>query len=154
MFRNFPFKKSANPAFVMGSLCIVGGCIGFAKRRSIPSLVAGVGYVVIEFPASFKLNLHLPVLVSSSFGAQTISSRELVQVLREPSVSTKHNRCSKMSLASVTFVSCHSGASAILLLSSAPRAMKGPVPAVLTVAATASTYYYGKTYLAHRQVNL
>jgi uncharacterized membrane protein (UPF0136 family) len=34
---------SAYPAGIMGSLCIIGGITGFAKTRSIPSLVAGVG---------------------------------------------------------------------------------------------------------------
>lgn len=33
---------SAYPAYVMGSLCIVGGIAGFARTRSIPSLVAGM----------------------------------------------------------------------------------------------------------------
>lgn len=29
----------------MGSLCLVGGVTGFARTRSIPSIVAGVRYV-------------------------------------------------------------------------------------------------------------
>ncbi|KAH9041284.1 hypothetical protein EDB85DRAFT_1469427 [Lactarius pseudohatsudake] len=33
---------SAIPAFVMGTLCIVGGVTGYVRSRSIPSLVAGV----------------------------------------------------------------------------------------------------------------
>ena len=42
------------------------------------------------------------------------------------------------------------GASALLLLSSLPRAAKGPVPAILTVTSAASALYYGKTVLAVR----
>ncbi|KAJ3485801.1 hypothetical protein NLI96_g4685 [Meripilus lineatus] len=40
------------------------------------------------------------------------------------------------------------GASAVLFLSSAPRAAKGPVPAVLTAASALSGVYYGKAYAA------
>ncbi|KAJ7148492.1 transmembrane proteins 14C-domain-containing protein [Mycena crocata] len=34
---------SAYPAFAMGGLCIAGGVAAFARTRSLPSLVAGVG---------------------------------------------------------------------------------------------------------------
>ncbi|KAF9005987.1 transmembrane proteins 14C-domain-containing protein [Cyathus striatus] len=34
---------SAIPAYTMGTLCVVGGITGFARTRSVPSLVAGVG---------------------------------------------------------------------------------------------------------------
>jgi hypothetical protein len=41
--------QSAVPAFVMGTLCIVGGVTGYARTRSIPSIVAGIGYVFPSF---------------------------------------------------------------------------------------------------------
>ncbi|EKM50633.1 uncharacterized protein PHACADRAFT_264005 [Phanerochaete carnosa HHB-10118-sp] len=34
---------SAYPAYIMGGLCLIGGLTGFARTRSMPSLVAGVG---------------------------------------------------------------------------------------------------------------
>lgn len=44
--------QSAYPAYVVGTLCIVGGITGFARTRSIPSIVAGVGSVLT---LSYKL---------------------------------------------------------------------------------------------------
>ncbi|KAF8587836.1 hypothetical protein K439DRAFT_1407012 [Ramaria rubella] len=38
---------SAYPAYVVGSLCIVGGVAGFARTRSVPSIVAGVSVGVL-----------------------------------------------------------------------------------------------------------
>ncbi|GJE98573.1 transmembrane proteins 14C-domain-containing protein [Phanerochaete sordida] len=101
---------SATPAYIMGGLCIVGGITGFARTRSVPSLVAGVGVGLLYL-----------------WSANSIAN------------------------GTANGIEGALGASAILLLSSLPRAAKGPVPAVLTVASTASTIYYGKTYLALRQ---
>ncbi len=55
-------------------------------------------------------------------------------------------------MARVTDLACapHTGASALLLLSSLPRVAKGPVPAVLTATSAISALYYGKTVLALR----
>ena len=41
--------QSAIPAFVMGTLCIVGGVTGYARTRSIPSIVAGIGHVLLWY---------------------------------------------------------------------------------------------------------
>ena len=38
----------------MGTLCIIGGVIGYVRTRSIPSIVAGIGYVL-----SYSLYLGL-----------------------------------------------------------------------------------------------
>ncbi|KAK7056268.1 hypothetical protein VNI00_002821 [Paramarasmius palmivorus] len=43
------------------------------------------------------------------------------------------------------------GASAILFLSSLPRARKGPVPAILTATSTASAVYYGRLFFNLRE---
>lgn len=101
---------SAYPAYVMGSLCIVGGLTGFARTRSVPSLVAGVSVGLLY--------------LWSANSIRNGTGNGLEGAL---------------------------GASAVLLLSSLPRAAKGPVPTVLTVTSAAAAIYYGKTYLALRQ---
>ncbi|KAI0642256.1 transmembrane proteins 14C-domain-containing protein [Trametes meyenii] len=101
---------SAYPAFIMGTLCIVGGITGFARTRSIPSLVAGVGVGALYLWSADSLRKGTANGLEAALGA-----------------------------------------SAILFLSSVPRAAKGPVPAVLTATSAVSAYYYGKTLYAVRQ---
>ncbi|KAI0831816.1 hypothetical protein BC628DRAFT_1415322 [Trametes gibbosa] len=94
----------------MGTLCIVGGITGFARTRSIPSIVAGVGVGLLYLYSA------------DSIRKGTAGGLEVAL-----------------------------GASALLLLSSAPRAAKGPVPAMLTATSAITGLYYGKTVLALRQ---
>lgn len=86
----------------------------------------------------------LVVLGCCTCTAQRASGRELRTVWRVRLVSWR-------ALHPGTHFDLNLGASALLLLSSLPRASKGPVPAVLTVTSAASTYYYGKTVYAVRQ---
>ena len=59
----------------MGTLCIVGGVTGYARTRSIPSLVAGVGYVSLSIKLGFPLNpLH-----SNSVGALYLYSGDSIR---------------------------------------------------------------------------
>ncbi|KAL5492444.1 hypothetical protein ACEPAI_3891 [Sanghuangporus weigelae] len=95
---------SANPAYVMGTLCIVGGITGYARTRSIPSIVAGVSVGLLYLYSAESIRKGTP---------------------------------NGLNIALL--------ASAILFLSSAPRAVKGPVPASLTVASALVGAYYGKT---------
>ncbi|KAI0079365.1 hypothetical protein K474DRAFT_1617675 [Panus rudis PR-1116 ss-1] len=98
---------SANPAWLMGGLCIVGGITGFVRTRSVPSLVAGVSVGLLYLWSANALSKNTGPGVQGALGA-----------------------------------------SVILLLSSAPRFAKGPVPAVLTLTSAASAVYYGKAYAA------
>ncbi|KAI0258934.1 hypothetical protein BC834DRAFT_670409 [Gloeopeniophorella convolvens] len=95
---------SAIPALIMGTSCIVGGATSFARTRSIPSVVAGVG-----------------------IGTLYLYSGEH---LRSPTT-----RGPEAAL----------GASALLLATSLPRAARGPVPAMITLMATATGAYYAQT---------
>ncbi|KAI0792030.1 transmembrane proteins 14C-domain-containing protein [Abortiporus biennis] len=96
---------SAGPAYVMGTLCIVGGVTGYARTRSVISLVAGVSVGLLYLWSATNISKGAPSGVPGALGA-----------------------------------------SAVLLLSSAPRAAKGPVPAVLTATSAISALYYGKAY--------
>lgn len=50
------------------------------------------------------------------------------------------------------YISLPTVASTVLLLSSAPRFKKGPVPRILTVTGALSAAYYGRTLYAARQL--
>ncbi|KAJ7210386.1 transmembrane proteins 14C-domain-containing protein, partial [Mycena pura] len=101
---------SAYPAFTMGGFCILGGIAGFARTRSVPSLVAGVGVGALYLWAGDRIRKGQPNGIEAAIGA-----------------------------------------SAVLLASSAPRALKGPVPAMLAATSSMSGVYYGRTaYALHK----
>ncbi|KAF9480513.1 hypothetical protein BDN70DRAFT_832647 [Pholiota conissans] len=100
---------SAYPSYVMGGLCIVGGITGFARTRSVPSLVAGVGVGLLYLWSADSIRKGTPNGLEGALGA-----------------------------------------SALLFLSSIPRAAKGPIPAVLSVTSAVTGLYYGKTVIAVR----
>ncbi|KAF7308162.1 hypothetical protein HMN09_00664000 [Mycena chlorophos] len=129
---------SAYPAFAMGGLCIVGGAAGFVRTRSVPSLVAGLGYVFRVLFPPLPFRLRLPSLVSlslltvrrNSVGAAYLWAGERIRQHQQNGIEAAI------------------GASAVLFVSSAPRMLKRPVPALLTASSLASGAYYGRTAYA------
>ncbi|KAI0773300.1 transmembrane proteins 14C-domain-containing protein [Trametes elegans] len=63
---------SAYPAYVMGTLCIVGGITGFARTRSIPSLVAGVGVGALYLWSADSLRKGTANGLEGALGASAI----------------------------------------------------------------------------------
>ena len=132
----------------MGTLCIVGGVTGYARTRSIPSLVAGVGYV-----SSNRLNWDYPQPHSShSVGALYLYSGDSIRKHTANGLETAlGEQVYLLHLPDQCECVFSLGASALLLLSSLPRITKGPIPVLLTVTSAASGAYYGNTIYNLRQ---
>ncbi|KAF8920846.1 transmembrane proteins 14C-domain-containing protein [Mucidula mucida] len=65
-------EQSAYPAYVMGALCIVGGVTGFARTRSIPSIVAGVGVGALYLWSADSIRKGTPNGLEELEGASAI----------------------------------------------------------------------------------
>ncbi|KAF7971315.1 hypothetical protein HWV62_3232 [Athelia sp. TMB] len=63
---------SANPAYTMGALCIIGGTSGFIRTRSVPSLVAGVGVGLLYLWSANQIRNHGANGIEGALGASAI----------------------------------------------------------------------------------
>lgn len=63
----------------MGTLCIVGGVTGYARTRSIPSIVAGIGYVLPRYLRCTALTLRPPRHRACSVGALYLYSGDCIR---------------------------------------------------------------------------
>ncbi|KII87500.1 hypothetical protein PLICRDRAFT_55454 [Plicaturopsis crispa FD-325 SS-3] len=63
---------SAYPAYSMSALCIVGGITGFARTRSVPSLVAGVGVGLLYLYGANSIRLGTDNGLETALGASAI----------------------------------------------------------------------------------
>jgi Transmembrane proteins 14C len=63
----------------MGTLCIVGGVTGYARTRSIPSIVAGIGCVLAWYLRRITLTLRSPRHRACSVGALYLYSGDSIR---------------------------------------------------------------------------
>lgn len=64
--------KPAAPAATMAVLCSIGGSIGYARTRSLPSLVAGVSVGLLYAFSGFRIH-H-----SAAYGIETATVASIV----------------------------------------------------------------------------
>lgn len=60
-----------HPAFTLSGLCAVGGIMGYARKGSIPSLVAGTTFAVIYGAAGYLLKQNADYGLELALGAST-----------------------------------------------------------------------------------
>ncbi|KAL1700206.1 transmembrane proteins 14C-domain-containing protein [Schizophyllum commune] len=63
---------SPTPAYVTGALCVVGGLIGFARRRSVMSLVGGAGVGALYLYAANLLDSGAANGLETALGASAL----------------------------------------------------------------------------------
>ncbi|KAL9934017.1 hypothetical protein V8E36_007099 [Tilletia maclaganii] len=147
-------------AFTMAGLCSLGGTMGFAKRRSIPSLAAArcgkLTLSVVLISAALPSS-HSPLAPRHPLSGRGAASPP-TSARTAPGTSKTRAGLGVGALyglggyrirtagASNYGFEIAAGASAVLLASSLPRARKGPIPAALSVAASLALSYYGKKF--------
>jgi len=63
---------SEYPALVAGVLCLIGGTIGFARKRSLPSLLAGVSVGALYIWSGLSLRDGTPNGLEGALGASVV----------------------------------------------------------------------------------
>ncbi|ODV80059.1 TMEM14-domain-containing protein [Suhomyces tanzawaensis NRRL Y-17324] len=60
-----------HPAFTLSGLCAVGGIMGYARKGSVPSLVAGITFATIYGGAGYLLKQNADYGLELALGAST-----------------------------------------------------------------------------------